>query len=207
MNNDKSTHWESVYRTKDSTSVSWFKQHLDVSLRLLKQAGINTQSRVIDVGAGASTLVDDLLDLGIRNITALDLSAESLEIAKRRLGARATSIRWIIGDAARVVLNPGDIDYWHDRAVLHFLVNPVDAAAYVRNAERAVALGGYAVIGCFASDGPEECSGLPVLRRDPEDIASLFGTAFRLIESDKEQHSTPSGNAQSFAYALLKKIS
>lgn len=204
---DKATHWESVYRTKDATSVSWFKTHLDVSLDLLKQAGVNQASRIIDVGAGASTLVDDLLDSGTQHIAALDLSAEALAIAKRRLGARASSISWLIGDAARFDFNPNSFDIWHDRAVLHFLVDPADAAAYVRNAERAIVPGGYALIGCFASDGPEKCSGLNVVRRDPEDIAQLFSANFKLIDSRRERHSTPLGGSQSFAYALLRKLS
>jgi ubiquinone/menaquinone biosynthesis C-methylase UbiE len=198
-------HWESVYRTKDSNSVSWFRARLDVSLRLLKQAGANQYSRIIDVGAGASTLIDDLLALGVQRITALDLSAASLEITKRRLGARGTAVNWMVGDAARVELEPNSFDYWHDRAVLHFLVDPVDVAAYVHTAERSIIAGGHAVIGCFASDGPEKCSGLPVVRREADEIAQLFAPKFELVQAAREQHLTPSGTSQSFAYVLLKK--
>lgn len=207
MSASNTEHWQSVYQSKSASDVSWFRPHLDASLELMKQAGLNANSRVIDIGAGASTLVDDLLDLGVRQITALDISMESLEVAKQRLGSRAEHIRWIVGDVARLELDVDSIDIWHDRAALHFLVDPADAAAYVVNATRAIARGGYAVIGCFAKDGPEKCSGLTVARREAEDIEKLFGDAFALVDSRREQHATPWGSTQSFAYALLRKRS
>jgi SAM-dependent methyltransferase len=175
MSNDKTTHWQSVYKTKSSTEVSWFRPHLEISLELLKQAGLSANSRVIDIGAGASTLVDDLLDLRVHHIAALDISAASLDVVKQRLGSRAAQVEWIADDAARHRFSSDSIDLWHDRAALHFLVDPVDANAYVQNATHAIRRGGYAIIGGFASDGPEKCSGLPVARREPEDIAKLFG--------------------------------
>lgn len=205
MNNDKTTHWQSVYEAKASTDVSWFRPHLDVSLALLRQAGLSVNSRVIDIGAGASTLVDDLLDLGVQPIAALDISAASLEAAKQRLGARATKVQWIVGDATRYSFAAESVDLWHDRAALHFLVDRSDVDAYVNNATRTIVRSGYAVIGGFASDGPEQCSGLPVARRDPEDIATLFGPGFTLIDSRREVHATPWGVSQSFAYVLLGK--
>lgn len=205
MNSEKSTHWQSVYETKAATDVSWFRPHLEISLALLKQAGLNANSRVIDIGAGASTLVDDLLDLGVQHVAALDLSAASLDVAKRRLGARASNVEWIVGDAAHQKFASDSFDLWHDRAALHFLVNPSDAAAYVTNATHAIASGGYAIIGGFASDGPEQCSGLPVARREPEDIAKLFGAAFALVGVRREVHATPKGVPQSFVYTLLRK--
>ena len=203
MPNELSSHWQSVYQTKQSDNVSWYRPHLDVSLSLLKQAGLNQQSRVIDMGAGASTLVDDLLDMGVEQPTLLDISVISLEIAKQRLGQRANKVNWIVDDAAHHVFAPNSFDLWHDRAVLHFLTNPDDAASYVENASNAIAAGGYAVIACFASDGPEKCSGLPVVRREPEEIAELFSKDFKLVQSAYEKHVTPWGSTQSFAYALL----
>jgi SAM-dependent methyltransferase len=205
MNSDKKTHWQSVYQSKAPSDVSWFKPHLEISIALLKQAGLNADSRVIDIGAGASTLVDDLLDLGVQHIAALDLSMASLDLAKHRLGSRGAQVEWIVGDAAQYRFAADSIDLWHDRAALHFLTNPADAAAYVINATQAIARGGYAVIGGFASDGPEKCSGLPVVRREPEDIAKLFGAAFTLVASRHEVHVTPWGAPQSFAYVLLRK--
>jgi SAM-dependent methyltransferase len=207
MSEAKADHWQSVYRAKSATDVSWFRPHLEVSLELMKQAGLNPSSRVVDIGAGASTLVDDLIGLGVRTITALDLSAESLDVAKKRLGVRAANVCWRVGDVSHFDFEPDSVDIWHDRAALHFLIDPADASAYVANATHAITPGGYAVIGCFASDGPEKCSGLTVVRREADDIAKLFGEAFTLVDSRREPHVTPWGSTQSFAYALLRKRS
>lgn len=205
MTTDKTDHWQNVYDTKAPTEVSWFRPHLDVSLELIKRAGLQIDSRVIDIGAGASTLIDDLLDLGVRQVTAFDISATSLEVAKKRLGLRAAHVEWLVGDAARYRFEENRFDVWHDRAALHFLIDPADAIAYVDNATRAIRTGGFAIIGCFASDGPEKCSGLPVARREPEEIAKLFGARFTLVDQRHEQHITPWGASQSFAYALMVK--
>jgi ubiquinone/menaquinone biosynthesis C-methylase UbiE len=199
------SHWDGVYTTKDAAQVSWYRPHLEVSFDLLRQAGLNERSRVIDIGGGASTLVDDLLDFGVQSIIVVDLSAASLDIARRRLGERGRHVTWMKADATTLELPPSSVDLWHDRAALQFLVAPKAARAYVSTATRVLAATGHAVIGCFATDGPEWCSGLPVMRRDPEDLAALFGEEFSLIDSRKEVHHTPSGAAQSFAYALLRK--
>lgn len=204
MTTNAQDHWESVYRDKDSQAVSWFRPHLDVSLRLLERAGLSTQSRVIDIGGGASTLVDDLLDRGIARIAVLDLSAEALRVAQQRLGDRAAQVDWRVADITRAELPPAGFDIWHDRAVLHFLTDPSAAQAYARSAAAALRPGGHAVIGGFASDGPEKCSGLTVARRDPADIAALLGADFELIDEARESHATPWGAPQSFAYALLR---
>ena len=205
MSDERKSHWQTVYETKPSNSVSWYRPHLDVSLDLLKLAGLNAKSRVIDVGAGSSTLVDDLLALNIESITALDISSVSLAVAKQRLGERANRVQWLVADVVNHSFAPNSFDIWHDRAVLHFLIDDADAMAYMRTATSAVSAGGYVIIGGFASDGPERCSGLPVRRRDPKDIAALLQSAFTLVDSRKEEHLTPGGNAQSFAYALLRK--
>ncbi|MGH8187938.1 MAG: class I SAM-dependent methyltransferase, partial [Steroidobacteraceae bacterium] len=201
----RSTHWDRVYRTKQPEQVSWFCPHLNASLDLLERAGLSSSTRVLDVGAGASTLVDDLLARGVQAVMALDISAAALQVARDRLGARAAQVRWIVSDVTALDLPASSIDMWHDRATLHFLTDPVDTAAYVRNASRAIALGGHAVIGGFASDGPDHCSQLPVMRRDPEQIAELFAEAFTLVEGRRETHATPGGSPQRFAYALLRK--
>jgi ubiquinone/menaquinone biosynthesis C-methylase UbiE len=205
MTQDTTDHWQAVYRSKQPQEVSWFAPRLNVSLGLLRHAGLNPESRIIDIGAGASTLVDDLLDLGLRHITVLDISEASLAVARQRLGTRAAHVAWRVADAARMDLPARSYDLWHDRAALHFLVDEADAAAYVASATRAVVDGGFAVIGGFAADGPERCSGLPVARRDAQDIARLFGPQFALVDAQREQHATPWGAAQSFAYALLRK--
>lgn len=199
------THWDQVYQTKRAEEVSWFRAHLDVSIELLLLAGLNKDSRIIDIGAGASTLVDDLLARGVQSVTALDISAAALQVTRDRLGDRAAGVRWIASDVTQVELPRDSIDLWHDRATLHFLTDPCDAARYVKVASHALATGGYAAIGGFASDGPEQCSQLTVVRRDPEQIAALFAEQFTLVEARREAHATPRGASQAFAYALLRK--
>jgi ubiquinone/menaquinone biosynthesis C-methylase UbiE len=199
-------HWQDVYRTKAADRVSWYRPHLDVSLELLELAGLRADIRLIDVGGGASTLVDDLLARGLRRITVLDVSAEALAIARRRLGGPASMVTWIACDVLRAELPDAAYDLWHDRAVLHFLTDPADASAYAARAARAVKPGGYAVIGGFAPDGPERCSGLPVARRSAGDIAAMLGPSFTLAAERAEMHPTPAGAAQSFAYALLRRL-
>jgi SAM-dependent methyltransferase len=198
-------HWGNVYRSKDSQAVSWFRPHLELSLCLLERAGLTANSRLIDIGGGASTLVDDLLDRGVARPSVLDLSQEALEVAQRRLGVRSTEVDWIVADILAANLSPAAFDLWHDRAAFHFLTTAAEIEAYVRLATQSIVAGGHAVIGGFASDGPERCSGLPVARREPAQIAALLGAPFELIESAHETHATPWGSPQHFAYALLRK--
>ena len=203
---DLSAHWEQLYASQATDQVSWYRAHLEVSFELLIKAGLGPRrSRVIDVGGGASTLVDDLLDFGVGAITVVDLSPAALEIARKRLGGRAEQVTWIAADVTTLQIPEGSFDLWHDRAALHFLIAPEAAQAYVRVATHAIAPGGHAVIGGFAIDGPERCSGLPVVRREAADIAAALGDAFTLVESRREVHSTPAGSPQRFAYALLRK--
>lgn len=201
----RETHWENVYRTRASDAVSWYRPHLGVSLELLELAGLAEGSRIIDVGGGASTLVDDLLARGLRSITVLDISAAALDVARRRLGPKAAEVRWLATDVTTAELPEGAFDLWHDRAVLHFLTDPNDAAGYAAQAARAIRPGGHAVIAGFAPDGPEKCSGLPVVRRSAEEIAALLAPSFTLLEQRAERHVTPAGGVQSFAYALLRR--
>lgn len=202
---DSTAHWETVYQQKAPTAVSWYRPHLEASLTLLDQAGLNSASRIIDVGGGASTLVDDLLGKGVADITVVDLSAASLSVAQTRLGAGAGRVTWLTGDITRMFLRVAAYTHWHDRAVMHFLTEPADVQAYAAQAAHALAPGGYAVIGGFAPDGPERCSGLPVARRSAQDIAAALGPAFTLMASHAERHQTPGGAEQSFVYALLRK--
>jgi uncharacterized UPF0146 family protein len=206
MNEDRARHWESIYRSKQPNEVSWFKPHLQVSLELLAQAGLSARSRVIDVGAGASTLVDDLVALGVTDLTALDVSSAALAAVRERLGSKAQGVRWIVGDITTVELPASSIDLWHDRAALHFLIEPEAVRTYVGIALQTIVPGGHAVIGGFAADGPERCSGLPVVRRNPEQIAELFGSRAVMVDARHEVHLTPSGVMQRFAYALLRKL-
>ena len=205
MAHDPREHWQDVYRRKPADGVSWYAPHLDTSLALLARAGLRPGARVLDVGGGASTLVDDLLARGVQDVTVLDLSDAALAVARERLGLRAGAVRWLAGDVRSAALGEGVFDFWHDRAVLHFLTDPDDAAAYVRQARRALAPDGCLVIGGFAPDGPERCSGLAVARRSPEDIAALFGDGFELLHAARDVHNTPGGAAQAFAWSVLKR--
>jgi SAM-dependent methyltransferase len=206
METDRRTaHWQDVYRTKSTDSLSWYRPHLELSLEILTIAGLSCDSRVIDVGAGASTLVDDLIARGVWDVTALDVSEEALAVAQRRLGERARTVKWRAGDLLTAQLPRAGFDFWHDRAVLHFLADFADTSRYAQVASESVAAGGYALISGFAPDGPERCSGLPVTRRSTQDIAALLGSAFELESSRAERHRTPGGSEQSFAYALLRR--
>ena len=199
------THWDGVYATKQPERVSWFQPHLNVSLELLERAGLSRSTRIIDIGAGASTLIDDLVDRDVQAVIALDISAAALEVTRNRLRERGDRVRWIVSDVTQLNLPASSIDIWHDRATLHFLIDAKDAHEYVRVASRVVAPGGHVVIGGFASDGPDQCSLLPVTRRDPEEVAALFASDFGLVEARRETHGTPGGSLQNFAYALLRK--
>jgi SAM-dependent methyltransferase len=202
---DRQEHWQKVYRTRAVDAVSWYRPHLETSLELLELAGLSTDTRVIDVGGGASTLVDDLLGRGLRRMTVLDVSSEALAVTRRRLGEREREVTWLVADVLEARLPEGGFDTWHDRAVLHFLADPSDTARYAAQAAAAVRVGGHAVIAGFAPDGPERCSGLPVARRSAEEIAAILAPAFRLVTKRAERHLTPAGGEQSFAYALLRR--
>ncbi len=190
-------HWDEVWRAKEPEAVSWFEPNPEVSLALIG----STSRRVLDVGGGASRLVDALLDRGMQ-VTVLDLSPHALERARHRLGARADRVTWIVGDV-RTVEEVGEIDVWHDRAAFHFLIEPEDRALYRAQLLDAVRPGGEAVIATFAPDGPERCSGLPVQRWAPEALAGELG--LDLLESRREVHRTPWDTEQPFTYARLRR--
>ena len=156
-------HWEQVYATKSSDSVSWFQEHADQSLRLIHNTGLGKEAAIIDVGGGASTLVDDLSSEGFSDLTVLDLSGAALTVARQRLGKRADAVHWTEGDITRAEFPVHRFDIWHDRAVFHFLTTPADRQAYVERVMRSVRPGGHVIVATFAEDGPEKCSGLPVM--------------------------------------------
>lgn len=198
-------HWEGIYEHKSSKEVSWYRPHLNVSLDLIHETGLNRDARLIDVGGGASTLVDDLLDLGYANVTVLDISTAALEVAKARLGVRSTKACWIEASVLDYKFDANSYDLWHDRAVFHFLTASEDQERYVDQVTIAVRPAGFLVIGAFAQDGPTKCSGLNVVRYSAQDLAGRFGDAFTLLRSRHELHQTPSGGIQSFAYALMQR--
>ena len=157
-------------------------------------------TRAIDIGGGASTLVDDLLELRLVDVSVLDISSAALDVARRRLADQARRVNWIEGDITRVDLGDSAYDIWHDRAVFHFLTDPADRAAYVAQVRRAVRPGGHVIVAAFGLDGPTQCSGLPVVRYTPDALHSQFGGAFELLEHLNEDHHTPSGAVQQFVY-------
>jgi 2-polyprenyl-3-methyl-5-hydroxy-6-metoxy-1,4-benzoquinol methylase len=198
------THWENVYQTKAVDEVSWYRPHLELSLRLIQDAAPDTRSAIIDVGGGEATLVDDLAARGYSDVTVLDISQAAIEVAKARMGSAATSVRWITGDITGVELEAARYDVWHDRAVFHFLTNADDRAAYVRQVARAVRVGGHVIVATFGLDGPEKCSGLDVVRYDAENLHGEFGPRFRLLDSVTEVHETPWGTPQQFMYCFCR---
>lgn len=198
-------HWEKVYTTHSSAGVSWFQEHAHQSLALIRQTGAGRESCIIDVGGGASTLVDDLVDAGYAHVTVLDLSEAALSAAKTRLGARAGGVSWLVGDITQVELPVHAFDVWHDRAVFHFLTTAEERSAYVRAVLRAVKPGGSVIVATFAEDGPEQCSGLPVMRYSADALHAEFGAPFTLLSQVREAHRTPFGTVQQFVYCLCRK--
>ena len=202
---DPETHWETVYRTKDVRRVSWFQLEARRSLDLITRICPDLSAPIIDVGAGASVLVDNLLAAGYRNLSVLDVSEAALEISRDRLGADSDKVKWMRADVLRARVDDGAYAVWHDRAVFHFLTDAADRQTYVEQVRRAVRPGGHVLVATFAEDGPESCSGLPVVRYSVEGLHSEFGTDFRLLRSEHEDHRTPGGQDQSFLYCLCRR--
>lgn len=201
---DHQAHWEHVYATRSENEVSWFQTNPAISTALIEAAGATRDAAIIDIGGGASRLVDNLLQKGFRSVTVLDLSHAALAAARARIGADANKVEWIAADVTR--WTPArKYDIWHDRAAFHFLTDAADQAAYVRCLKSTVPSGGQAIIGTFALDGPEKCSGLPVQRYDSEALQLILGTEFALMEAHKDMHTTPWGSTQSFQFARFKR--
>jgi SAM-dependent methyltransferase len=201
---DAKEHWEKVYTTKAPDTVSWYRTHLETSFALIERAAEARSVSIIDVGGGESTLVDDLLLRGYENLTILDVSPTAIEVTRKRLGAAAERVHWLVGDIVDIKLEPRAYDVWHDRAVFHFLTTPERRLAYVRQVDRAVKPGGHIIVSTFGPEGPTKCSGLEVMRYDAESLHGEFGERFRLVESSKELHRTPSGTMQQFLYCYCR---
>jgi ubiquinone/menaquinone biosynthesis C-methylase UbiE len=196
-------HWERVYETRSTDEVSWFQAEPSVSRRLV-EAAVGTNGSVVDVGAGASRLVDLLLDDGFADLTVLDVSARALAVVRERLAGRSSAVTWVHGDV--LDWHPGrSFDVWHDRAVFHFLTDSEDRSRYVDLVQRVVHPGGTVIVATFAADGPTHCSGLPVSRSDAAGLATVFGEAFMLGHAEREEHLTPSGALQPFTWAVLHR--
>jgi ubiquinone/menaquinone biosynthesis C-methylase UbiE len=198
-------HWEEVYETKDSTEVSWFQEHPELSLQFIERTSVDNSDQVIDVGGGASTLVDNLLDRGYQNITVLDISASALHVVQERLGLKANAVTWMESDITQVQLPHHFYDVWHDRAVFHFLTRAIDRQKYVEAVTHSVKAGGHVIIATFGVDGPSRCSSLEVVRYNSDSLHDEFGDNFDLVHSTSESHETPFGTEQKFIYCYCRK--
>ena len=200
----RQAHWENVYTTKRETEVSWFQQSPAPSFELIVQAGAVSNSAIIDIGGGASRLVDKLVEQGFEDVTVLDVSGAALAAARRRLGAGAERVTWIVADATTwEPVKPYDI--WHDRAAFHFLTDASDRAAYIARLGRGLKIGGHAIIATFALDGPEKCSGLPVARYDSASLGQALGTTFKLVHTQRHEHATPWDSRQIFQFSIFRR--
>jgi SAM-dependent methyltransferase len=197
-------HWQAVYQTKGEQQTSWFRPHLDESLRLIDGLELAADTPIIDIGAGRSTLVDDLLARGFSDLSMLDVSNAALHETKSRVGD-TTSVRWLVADVLQADLPANRFGLWHDRAVFHFLADPADQATYVALATRCIRDGGSLILATFAPDGPEKCSGLPVCRHDATALAGLFAGGFTHVADSREIHLTPFATEQAFTYLLLRR--
>ena len=199
---DRREHWDDVYTQKLATSVSWYQPHASTSLSFIKKvAGPITP--IIDVGGGASTLVDDLLEEGFKDLSVLDIAERGLAKSRARLGKRAADVAWLVADVTQ--WRPQrQYGVWHDRAVFHFLTNAEHQQAYLAAMEAGLTVGGTVVMATFAPDGPEKCSGLPVQRYSAGDLATRLGSHFLLVEQARERHTTPWNTTQTFSYAVFK---
>lgn len=197
-------HWEQIYGTKPTDQVSWYSPHLETSLGLFERVSPKKRAAIIDVGGGASTLVDDLLARGYWNLTVLDISQTAIDTSRTRLGRDAERVHWRIGDITRTDLEPAHFDLWHDRAVFHFLTDPADRGAYVLNVLHAVKPGGHVILSTFGLEGPTKCSGLDVVRYDAASLLAEFDWRLQLLDSFTQQHRTPFGANQQFLYCLFR---
>lgn len=197
-------HWERIYGTKAPEAVSWYRPHLDISLHLIGRTAPDLSASIIDVGGGESTLVDDLLARGYKNLTVLDVSQTAIDVSKKRLGAASDRVKWLVADITKAELAHRAYDVWHDRAVFHFLTTSDEREAYVRQVAHAVKPGGYVIVSTFGPEGPTKCSGLDVVRYDAESLHNQFGVHFNLLDHSEELHRTPSGTVQQFLYCLCR---
>jgi SAM-dependent methyltransferase len=201
---DRQAHWEGVYTAKGEKEVSWYQDNPAPSLDLIALTAASRGTLIVDVGGGASRLIDHLLARHFERLTVLDLSSAALEAAKVRLGEDAKKVRWEVADVTKWS-PPASYDVWHDRAAFHFLTDPADQAAYAERVRRAVKPGGHVIIGTFALDGPEKCSGLPIVRHDAASLSAILGQDFKLIDERRHDHVTPWGAVQRFQFSTFRR--
>lgn len=203
MVDERQQHREEIYRRKEESEVSWYQVYPGISLQLIGRSGIGTSEPLIDVGGGASVLVDQLLLKGFRRVAVLDISSTALECAQQRLCEKASQVEWLQADVTQFQ-PPHRFTLWHDRAVFHFLTDEADRQRYIEVLKSSLQEGGYLLLATFALDGPGMCSGLPVERYDADKLQAVLGEVFTLQESRHEMHTTPAGKEQRFSYALFR---
>lgn len=201
---DKTHHWDNVYTTKLATEVSWYETEPTESLKLILDAVGKTRGRIIDIGGGQSFLVDHAIGAGFAQVAVLDISSAAIEATKKRLGDKASLVRWVIADITRTE-SLGQFDVWHDRAMLHFLTDEQDRQHYVDLLRSTLPSGGYFVVGTFASGGPEKCSGLPIQQYDEASMRRFLGCDFQAVRSFERIHTTPAGKPQRFFLGVYQR--
>lgn len=202
---ERKEHWEQVYSGKPTDRLGWFKPHLQTSVDWIRSLELSTDAAIIDIGVGASTLVDDLLQQGYESVTVLDISNSALSLLRERLGDDAKRVNWLEADITATELPTGYFDLWHDRAVFHFLADDDQKQRYQQNLVNSLKPGGHIIIGTFAPEAPPKCSGLPVQRYDHELLARTLGDDFELLRHHKEMHVTPGGVEQMYLYCDFRR--
>ena len=203
---DSKAHWDQVYSTRQPEKLGWYKPALGTSLAWIEALDLDRRDAIIDIGGGASTLVDDLVDAGFESIAVLDISEHALDASKRRLGKQSELVMWLCGDITTYRLPANRFRLWHDRALLHFLLDPADREDYRNNLLSALQPGGHVIIGVFAPDAPSKCSGLPVQRYDADQLSAFLGDPFELVEHKRELHVTPGGVEQMYCYCRFRRL-
>jgi len=200
-------HWNNIYSSKAVDAVSWYQTVPVISLDLISALNLEKASPIIDIGGGASNLVDHLIQARFSNLSVLDISENALALSQKRLGDAAKSVHWMASDISQAHFEQHQFKCWHDRAVFHFLTQAEDRQAYIRQLTHALDPNGFAIIATFALNGPEKCSGLEIVRYSSETLSETLGAGFELIKTISENHQTPAGNQQAFVYCLFKKKS
>jgi SAM-dependent methyltransferase len=209
MESSLKDHWNKIYTNNPITQTGWYEAEPFPSVQLIEQCAVPKHAPVVDIGSGASTLIPNLLDLGYQNLYAIDISDIALEKAKALLGqARSAQVHWMVDDITNpsAVLQLQNIAIWHDRAVFHFLTKEHHRRTYHSVVQKLVMPGGFVIMGTFAMDGAEECSGLPVQRYSVESLYEFYGAGFRLVESLDYTYQMPSGDLRPYVYARFQKI-